>query len=43
MVTEELVKESLHEVLVPGVMRNLVRMKLVRDVSACLRDGEEQR
>jgi len=33
MVTEERVKGSLNGVLVPGVMRSLVKMNLVRDVS----------
>jgi len=32
METEELIKESLNEVLVPGVMRSLVKMNLVRDI-----------
>ncbi len=33
MVTEEQVRESLREVLVPGVMRNLVMMNLIRKVT----------
>jgi len=33
MVTEEQVRESLKEVLIPGVMRNLLMMNLVREVS----------
>ena len=33
MVTEEQVKESLEPVLVPGVMRSLAKMNLVRNIS----------
>ena len=33
MVTEEQVRESLREVLVPGVMRSLVGLNLVREVT----------
>ena len=32
METEKLIKESLNEVLVPGVMRSLVKMNLVHDI-----------
>ena len=33
MATEELIRENLDKVLVPGVMRSLVKMNLVRDIS----------
>lgn len=33
MVTEELIRESLKEVLVPGIKRDLVKMNLVREVN----------
>ena len=32
MATEELIREKLDKVLVPGAMRNLVKMNLVRDI-----------
>ncbi|MFC1965133.1 P-loop NTPase [Chloroflexota bacterium] len=38
MVTEEQIKESLEGVLVPGVMRSLMKMNLVRDVTVA--DGK---
>ena len=38
MATEELIRENLDKVLVPGVMRSLVKMNLVRDIS--ISDGK---
>jgi metal-sulfur cluster biosynthetic enzyme len=54
MVTDEQLKENLNEVIVPGVMRSLVQMNLLRDVtvtdktanivlaSAAFNDGVQQ-
>jgi len=35
MATEEQVKKSLNEVIVPGTMRSLVELNLVRHVTVC--------